>query len=367
MATTKFIESGTAATQGFEFWSSTAGTVTSDGTTVRLIGGRSIKLNTASPAVSAIVRKLSIAADAGTRVTFWINLPSVTPSGNGSIISMRTAADGNVITVNLKTTGVLGCFGAGAPTVFGNTVLVANTWYRVSLAYTITSTTSFEFRVYLNGVLEITISSNGTLSATASSGLSFILALGLGTNFIAYVSDIYVDNGTDLADPGNIGVTAKLPASTNANNWNTTLGDGSVNERPISQTNGKKDSSVSAQNQNYTLQTAAVGDVDISAYTLLARTAWVYMKQETAILGTTQMTDNGSNTTITPTTSAALYTLTTDSAAYPSNAAGIGMVSPGLAADPVDLYECGTIIAYYQGPVPKGLSEMQAIKRAAYF
>jgi hypothetical protein len=55
--------------------------------------------------------------------------------------------------------------------------------------------------------------------------------------------------------------------------------------------------------------------------------------------------DNGSETAITLSATSALYTLLTDSASYPSNAAGIGLRSTGTAADTF-LYECGTVIAY---------------------
>ena len=65
-----------------------------------------------------------------------------------------------------------------------------------------------------------------------------------------------------------------------------------------------------------------------------------------AVAGTPGITDNGTTTSITLATTSALYTVVTDSTAYPSNVAGIGMQSAGVNADATDLFECGTLIAY---------------------
>jgi hypothetical protein len=58
--------------------------------------------------------------------------------------------------------------------------------------------------------------------------------------------------------------------------------------------------------------------------------------------------DNGTESAITLTGTPALYTKITDSATYPTNAAGIGMRSTGAAVDTF-LYEAGTLIAYKPG------------------
>ncbi len=111
--------------------------------------------------------------------------------------------------------------------------------------------------------------------------------------------------------------------------------------------------------QNYTLQTAAVGDTNIAGFGLIARTAWIYAKQNTAAQGTPKLMDNGSESAITLTTSAAIYTVTTDSASYPSNAAGIGMRSSNSAND-VFLYDCGVMVAYIEGhPAVKRMGGVQ--------
>lgn len=565
MATTQFIESGTNATGGFEFWSSTAGTTTSDTTTKRNGNLRSIKLNTGSPAAVARATKTSILADTGRRISAWWNFPAVSPAGNNGFMTASNAAGTAVIQISLTTAGKLQINLAGAPNVQGTKVLETNTWYRISLSYTITSTTSYEIRVYINGTLEVTISSNGTLTTVTTANLVMAGAVAAGDNFIAYCSDIYVDNGTDLADTGNISVTSKRPAADNTIGFDAPIGTDpganlrytAVNERPISQATGRQQrkiafvangalasdaaittlsvvapalsvndimiasiygnnnqvvsppdgtwtsikeinngtgmrtsifwkraaasdsgatfnftkpvddnllfagvistwagcrisatpldataasssanvlsdtvtyatfdptetlafvlacgqynndlttagaiagtdpaytnrtdletatgadcsvfnydgtssgaatgsrshvtiSTADAVNtgvqfglvpdaqENYTLQAAAVGDQDISAGTIVSRAAWVYAKATTGSLGTPKIMDNGSETSIVLTTAAALYTLITDSASYPSNAAGIGVRSSNNN-DSVFLYECGTIIAY---------------------
>ncbi len=97
--------------------------------------------------------------------------------------------------------------------------------------------------------------------------------------------------------------------------------------------------------ENYTLQAAGVGDVDISGSSLVSRCAWIWAKETVGGLGTPKLMDNGTETAVVLTTAAALYTVITDSALYPGNAAGIGMRSANAAAGTF-LYECGTLIAY---------------------
>ena len=97
--------------------------------------------------------------------------------------------------------------------------------------------------------------------------------------------------------------------------------------------------------ENYGLQAASVGDVDVSSAmaTLVARSAWVWSSVTVASV-LAKIMDNGTETGITLTTTPALYTLITDSTSYPSNAAGIGERASTTAN--TNFYECGTLIAY---------------------
>ena len=65
-------------------------------------------------------------------------------------------------------------------------------------------------------------------------------------------------------------------------------------------------------------------------------------------VGTPKITNNGTDTAITLTTTSSLFTNIVDSATYPSDAAGIGMVSGGGSANTY-FYEGGMLIAYIPG------------------
>lgn len=342
-----FIEPGTDATGDFAFYTSTSGTVASDATVSRT-GPRSIKLSTGSPAVQARAQADTVLADAGRRISFWYRQSATTPA-QANMLSIQDGSGLSVCVFNLLTNGTLRIAPSGATAADGTTVFAVNTWHRISIAYTITNTTTFKFVLWIDGILQATATA-GTLTRTGSARLLLIASVSSGVNFDAWYDDIYVDNGSDYTDPDDVRVTRKAPAANNVNNYDTAVGNNpanrweNVNEVPISIANGWQQLAIADTQENYGLQGAATGDVDISAYPLLGRTAWIWAK-ETAVLGTPKIMDNGTETGITLTTSPALYTVTTTSASYPSNAAGIGMRSAATAAGTF-LYECGTVIAY---------------------
>jgi hypothetical protein len=334
--TPTLLDSGTDATQGMEFATAIVGTVTSD-TTPRT-GPRAYKCHAAG--TTASVRWDGVLAAAGRRLSFGFRF-SATPTANGAILFSH---DGAVaFKIFLRTDRTLGLYNnADALLVGGTTVLSTATYYRISVGYTITSTTVNEFRIYIGGVLEIT-ASNVTLATTNAGNLLLMANFNLGNPFDVWFDDIYVDNGTDLTDPGDIHLTAKLPASVNTGGWDTTVGTGAVDERPLSEANGMQETTVNGDQQNYALQAAAVGDVDIAASTLVARSAWIWAKVSVASV-LAKLMDNGSESAVTLTTTAALYTRLTESAVYPSDAAGIGARSS--TTPDTFLYECGALLAY---------------------
>lgn len=149
--------------------------------------------------------------------------------------------------------------------------------------------------------------------------------------------DIYVDDGNTLDDSGDIHVMAKLPNADNTHQFTTNIGANpgagsyytNVNERPLSTTNGWQTSSAN-QSENYGIQDAATGDVDISTATMIADAAWVYANSGSSCTG------NITNT---------LFTNIVSSASYPNNSAAVGIQSCGSATT-VSLYETGMLIAY---------------------
>jgi hypothetical protein len=169
------------------------------------------------------------------------------------------------------------------------------------------------------------------------------------------MDDIYIDNGSDLTDPGDIHVTNKRPNANGASNQFTTqIGSGGsgygsghspqVNEQPLSTTNGWSTATAN-QRENYTLESASTGDVDISSKTLTAYEAWTYAETSATCSGE-QLTSNGNDSSIALTTSYGLYTNITISSAYPSNSAGVGLQSCTNTST-ISLAEAGMLIGYY--------------------
>lgn len=352
--TTKWMESGTDATQGFQFWQSTGGTtdtaISSD-TTVAKTGPRSIKVSSGTANGTSFAENRTGFSDTGTRVSAYFYFDDL-PTSNISILRITNSTYNDIATIRLNSTGTLSVLNSSALGT-GSTTLSADTWYRISIAYVITSTTDFDIKVFINGTPEIILSDSATLTYTSTNRMriGWNAAPGAGEK-VLHFDDIYIDNGTDATDPGDIRVTAKLPNTVNNNGFDTTTGTGAVNERPLSTTNRMTDTTSNTPGalQDYTLQTAATGDVDLSSsqvVTLVARTAWVWASRQSSCTVTTEASiiDNGTETTITLTTSAAFYSVITDSGSYPSNAQGIGMRAVDGTCDTA-FSEGGTLIAY---------------------
>lgn len=345
---TVFMESGTDATQGFEFWTSTngAGSLTSDSVIVNT-GPRSIKASVTS-GQAAWVAKNGVFGDAG-RASGYFRL-SALPTNTTMIF--RVDPSSIILEIRITSAGVVTLMTNGTSMGTGSTISSA-TWYRFTITWNIVSTTSYTARVFLNGVQDISVSNSPALDATGNNNRFIVGVISdPGSTLVVNVDDCYGDTDGTNTDPGNIKVTAKLPAANNTNNWNTAVGANpanrweNVNERPLSETNGWEETGSTGTQENYGLETAATGDVDVSAATLIARCAWIWAKISVASVQAKIM-DNGTESAVTLTTTSALYTLITDSASYPSNAAGIGARSSTTAN--TFLYECGTLIAYIPG------------------
>lgn len=346
-----FLEPGTDATGDFSFFELTTGTVTSD-TTVSKTGPRSIKFASGAGSTFSEAYRTGVLADAGRRVSFWFRIDTL-PAASTIIFYLLQSNGATVHRTNLETNGTVKNFPLGPTAVTGTKVLAINTWYRISVDYIITNTTTFTFKIYIDGVLDSTVNS-GTLTRTATDAIDCYMDSTVGANVNCWFDSVYVDAGTDQSDPGNVLVTAKKPAANNTNNFNLAIGANpanrwtNVNEVPLSETNGWEESILADTQENYTLEAAGVGDVNISSATILGRTAWIWAKATTGGLGTPKIMDNGTETAIVLTSASKLFTVITTSASYPSNAAGIGARSTNNA-DPMFFYECGTIIAYYPG------------------
>ena len=280
---TKFISDGTDSTQDFSFFTSTTGTVSSS-TTQAHTGPRAIKVDSGAGA-SATANKTAILTTSG-RLSlwfYWVGLPTLFV-----YLSSSGTTGGNAYQLRYSSaTGKVQIYSNGTQLgVDGTTTLTANTWHRISFAYSITSTTVHSEKLWLDGNLEVNNVNQGTLANANPADIQIGYTNNPGGGKVAYVDDIYIDDSNALTDPGDIRVTDKLAATENTTNFDTAIGTArstsdynNVNERPINEANGWRHNATSDVQENYGLQSASVGDADISGATLIARLAWVWAKR----------------------------------------------------------------------------------------
>jgi len=184
-------------------------------------------------------------------------------------------------------------------------------WAHIVFCYSRTSSSVNRVVVYVNGSSVIDESNlTWTNPINTQPKVGFSHGLWTDATFVAgYFAGLYLDDDSSFAYPGDIRVTAKLPASDNTVNFDTTVGTGAVNERPLSVTNGQQHAAATDVQENYTLQAASVGDEDLTGTTIVGYTGWVYAKRDSDYQGGYVQTigsvnDKSSNhtTTVIPTT-----------------------------------------------------------------
>lgn len=275
-----------SATYGTDPFDVVSGTITADSTVTRR-GTRSWKLDTTGTATSAAIARSGVCSDSGGCISGRVNFPSVTPAVTVPVLVIANSGGTAVWQLRLKTNSTLDVNPVGGTPVSGTTVIKANKWYRFSMSWVATSTTVFEIRIFIDGVLEATAKNSGTLTGVGASIARFVSNGTAGANWVQYMDEMYVDDRIDLSDTGNIGVTAKLPNANNTNNFNTAVGAApanrwtNVNERPDSTTNGWEETTVTATQENYGIESAKQGDYDITNFNLVARMAWISSKRGT--------------------------------------------------------------------------------------
>ncbi len=341
-----YLNPGNSHTYDLSAWDLTAGVITTDSGTVH---GQPRSLKIGSTYGNA--RKLNVLADAGFRISFYFQfsaLPSDHTEGDG-VFAIWTSTPLPVINMRLdESTGVLKLYDSGGGTAIaggaGTIGLSPSTWYRIAIAGTLTSNTVNHFKVWVDGVLDIDKSNAGLDRAGA---YQVFFSAGTGQN--SFFSDIYIDDGAGLDDPGDMRVTAKLPASNSTNSWNTAIGANpanrweNVNERPLSETNGWEETALAAAEESYGIQADSAGDVNLTGTTIVGFGTWVWAKGGAGGLGAPKIIHNGADVAVALTSSAAYYATYTTSATYPSGV--IGMKSAGVL-DTTFLYETGVVVAY---------------------
>lgn len=354
MATCTYADAGTDATGDLGLYASTAGTVASD-TSVSRTGPASTKLSTGNPAVTASFRTAAgVVTDAGSLDSFGFRIDTL-PAARISISRLLTSGLNDVLDIQLNTNGTLRGQPIGATAVDGTTVLAVNTFYRISRSYTITNSTTFTIKIFLNGVLELTCNA-GTMSTTGTSIWQGILQSGAGINVNAWFDDIYIDNRADLTDSGDVRVTAKRPFSNGTTNGFTTqIGSGGsgygtghapqVNERPSSGVNGwSMIGAGSAVTEEYTIEGPTVGDVNVASVPIRGVFGWVRAKA--ALSETANIIVDGTATNISLTSSTAYFTkVSPNPTAFPGGGTDIGLIT-STTVTTVSLFECGIYLAY---------------------
>jgi hypothetical protein len=210
--------------------------------------------------------------------------------------------------------------------------------------------------LYVNGVLDISLS-NASLVSTTCSHLS--LVNGDNSQLLgAYFSDIYVDDGTDLAFPGIISVMPKLPAAHGTKvvgyeNFDTAVGSNpanrwtNVNERALSALNGWSQTLDQNQEEVYLIQSPSAGDVDTRNKTVLGRLAWVYANKEAAYTSSPEIYNNGTLVAAAiASASPLIYFNVATGDVYPDHVRTIGLRRYAASGGNLSLYECGMLLAY---------------------
>jgi len=382
-----FLEPGTDATQDFTFYGGTnptgSSTITSDNTQSQ-DGPRSIK-SLATPAGSQanIFTPNNVISDAGALMSGWFRFSTVAPATITLFMSASQATNGSLILgVGLNSNGTLHFSGRGTTQKDGSTVLSANTWYRISIGYIITSVSNWSATLYINGASEATTSNadgNLLLASTSCVGLGVNLSSQGGfaspAAMTIWVDSIYIDNRTDKTDCGNVHVTAKRSFSNGTTNGYTTqIGSGGsgygtghapqVNERPLSTTNGwSMIGAGSAITEEYNIEGVSVGDVDITGATIVDYMGWLYSKS--ALSETGKIIVNNVSTNISLTSTNTMFTKAAGSSTYPAGTGkDIGEIT-STTVTTVSLYEAGVIVAYIPAVGGSSIKTINGLAKAS--
>ena len=325
-------------------------------------GGHKKSIKYAANVSTGQTSPASSLVNTGSRISMYIYLVALPTSATAAIWRLYQANNALVCSLRLTSGGVIQLWNGANTLQIGTngSTLSTGQWYRISLAYTITSTTVNRFEQFVNGVSSISIT-----NATLTNVLPTFLDLGninLDATLDFRSSDHYIDNSNALTDPGNIWVTAKRPFSNGTTNGFTTqIGSGGsgygsghstqVNERPLSTTNGWSIVGAgSAVTEEYNIENAATGDINLTGATIVDVMGWASMS---SLAGeTVNMIIGGSSIAQAITSTATLYTTSTGATTYPAGAGADIGITTDTSLTTVSLYETGIIIAYIPPQAP---------------
>jgi len=350
MATT-FLEPGGDADFGIGLWGASTGAPAAASDFVH--GGHQRSDKYAINSVSHLSTAGGVLADNGSRISFYLYLNAL-PTATATIALAKSP--GNIVfSLRLTSSGVLQLWNTATANQIGSngSTLSTGIWYRISLAYTITSGTVNQIIEFLNGVSDIAVT-NATLTNTGTSIFRVGNITGDATLDLR-TSDHYCDSSSSLTDTGNIWVTAKRPfANGNTNGFSTQIGSGGsgygsghapqVNERPLSNTNGWSIIGAgSAVTEEYTIEQLYQGDIIVPPDGIIDFMGWVDAKSATNETGKIIVANVQTNIALTSTES--IFTQIAGSKSYPAGGTDIGIVTSATLTT-VSLYECGIVVAF---------------------
>lgn len=380
----KFAETGGDSTFDLKLWSNPDITGASPAPSVVSDFVNGTHLRSTNPG-TGVVGMSAVFADAGSRVSFYLYIQTL-PGANDTIwVDAQTGFSATgPFRMRLTSAGIIQLTNGTVQIGSNGSTLSVGQWYRISIAWGITSTSVNTIKTWVNGVSDITIS-NASLGSTA--GVDMVLGNASGDGTASYrFSDIYIDSNTSVTDPGNVWVTAKRPLSNgSANGFTTQIGAGGsgygtghapqVNERALSTTNGWSLNTASAITEEYSIEGKPTGDIDISGATIIDYMGWIYAAStlsETCKIILSGISTNITTVAATPT----MFKVTANSSTYPAGNTDIGMTSAAVSTT-YQLYEAGVVVAYIpNGPIGRdirplsnnlGASMNQAMNRAGVY
>lgn len=308
-------------TRGLEEFDSTAtvgsGAISID-SAVTIINNRSLKL--AIPSSSeARVRLNDVLADAGRRLAICYKTDALPVAGVNHRLQLLGVIDSGgtneMFEVAVNPSGQIAIYGTSSGTLVasGTTDIATNTNYIIAVSYVVTSGSNFTIKVWVgtpqanNLTLVLTVT-NADFSMATVGGTR--LQIG-GDNTASsgtcnqYFDALVIDDGTDLAVIGDVACTPKLVSADSSINFDTAIGSdpgaGSryqvLDDRPVDITTGRQQAASTQASEDFTVQASNVGDVDISAKTVVGCGVFAYTKRQTAgfvnFIGESQTKGNG--------------------------------------------------------------------------
>lgn len=355
---TLFLEPGGDATfDASSIWTVHAGTpaIATD-----FVHGGHIKSIKYRPANGDTLRKSAILGNSG-RFSFYIYINAY-PSTDVRFVNLKLTADGTtIVKVTISNTGVVKLFENSAQIGSNGSILSTGTWYRLCLAWNLSSTTVNSIKLFKDGVVDITVT-NATLTTINPVDI-YIGNKDTDSTLDFRSSDHYIDDSNAMTDPGNIWVTAKRPnANGSVNNFTTQIGAGGsgygtghspqVNERALSTTNGwSMIGAGSAVTEEYSIENSSTGDIDISTATIVDFMGWIFAKAALSETGSIIVANVSSNVALTSTNT--MFIKIAGSTTYPAGNTDIGIIT-ATTVTTVSLYEAGIIVAYIPAVVTTG-------------